>query len=332
MTTSFLADMCPVTERSAVFAVAPLSHAAGLFALPFVLRGSANVIPDSGGFDPDEIVSLLHAFTHVSFFAAPTMLNRLITAGALDERALASLDLIFVGGAPIYIEDLRAALKAIGTRVWIGYGQGEAPCTITYVPPHFFAGAPDGIPEQLAGSVGIARTGVDVRVVDSEGADCPLGTLGEVVVAGDVIMSGYLGNPEASAAALRDGWLWTGDIGVLDERGILTLKDRSKDVIISGGSNIYPREVEEVLLRFPGVTGANVVGLPSDEWGEEVVAFIVGGPEVTAETLDRFCLDNVARFKRPKTYRFVSELPTSSYGKILKTELRQMLHASRNGG
>lgn len=332
MTTSFLADMCTVTERSAAFAVAPLSHAAGLFALPFVLRGSANVIPNSGGFDPNEIVSLLHAFDQVSFFAAPTMLNRLITAGALDERALASLDLIFVGGAPIYIEDLRAALKAIGTRVWIGYGQGEAPCTITYVPPHFFAGDPDDIPEQLAGSVGIARTGVDVRVVDNEGADCSPGTLGEVVVAGDVVMSGYLGNPEASAAALRNGWLWTGDIGVLDERGILTLKDRSKDVIISGGSNIYPREVEEVLLRFPGVRSANVVGLHSDEWGEEVVAFIVGGPEVTAEALDRFCLDNIARFKRPKTYRFVSELPTSSYGKILKTELRQMLRASANGG
>jgi long-chain acyl-CoA synthetase len=328
MTTSFLADMCPVTERSTALAVAPLSHAAGLFALPFVLRGAANVIPESGGFDPEEVVSLLRAFGHVSFFAAPTMLNRLIASGHLDEAAISSLDLVFVGGAPIYVEDLRAALKVIDARLWIGYGQGEAPCTITYVPPHFLAGDPDAIPEELAGSVGIARTGVDVRVVDGDGIDCPAGTPGEVIVAGDVVMSGYLGNPEASAAALRDGWLWTGDIGVLDARGVLILKDRSKDVIISGGSNIYPREVEEVLLRYPGVKSANVVGLPSEKWGEEVVAFIVGEPELTADALDRFCLDNIARFKRPKIYRFVSELPTSSYGKILKTELRQMLEAT----
>lgn len=325
MTTSFLADMGWVTEKSAALAPAPLSHAAGLFALPFALRGAANVVPASGGFDAGEIVTMLHAFPGASFFVAPTMLNRLVACPTLDAQAIEALDLVFVGGAPIYVEDLRAALKVLGRKISIGYGQGEAPCTITYLPPHFLDGAPDGIPAALAGSVGIARTGVDVRVVDDEGKDCPPGVPGEVVVAGDVVMAGYWNNAEATAKALRDGYLWTGDIGEFDGHGILTLKDRSKDVIISGGSNIYPREVEEVLLRFPGVAAANVIGAPHPEWGEEVVAFVVAGPEVTAEMLDRFCLDNIARFKRPKTYRFVEALPVSSYGKILKTELRRML-------
>ncbi len=325
MTTSFLADMGPVAETSAALAPAPLSHAAGLFSLPFFLRGAANAVPESGGFDAGEIVTMLHAFPRASFFAAPTMLNRLVTCPALDARAIDAVDLIFVGGAPIYVEDLRAALDVLGPKVWVGYGQGEAPCTISYLPPHFLAGPPQSIPAELAGSVGIARTGVDVRVVDDDGRDCPPGVPGEVVVAGDVVMAGYWDDDEATDKALQDGYLWTGDIGELDARGILTLKDRSKDVIISGGSNIYPREVEEVLLRFPGVSAVNVIGAAHPEWGEMVVAFVVAAPDVTAEMLDKFCLDNIARFKRPRTYRFTPELPTSSYGKILKSELRRML-------
>ena len=162
-------------------------------------------------------------------------------------------------------------------------------------------------------------------MVDETGTDCPPDVLGEVIVAGDVVMAGYWQNSEATASALRDGWLWTGDIGSFDAQRVLTLKDRSKDVIISGGSNIYPREVEEVLLRHPGVTETNVIGRPHPDWGEQVIAFVVADPGVTAEALDRFCLDRIARFKRPKDYRFVPSLPKSSYGKILKTELRRML-------
>lgn len=322
MTLSFLADICPVTEASAALHPAPLSHAAGLFALPFVRRGAVNVVPASGGFDPGELVALLHRFPRASFFTAPTMLNRLVACPALDDRAMSGIDLVFCGGAPIYVEDLRHALNLLGPRIWIGYGQGEAPCTISYLPPHLLG--PD-TPEALLGSVGIARSGVAVRVVDETGTDCPPDVLGEVIVAGDVVMAGYWQNSEATASALRDGWLWTGDIGSFDAQRVLTLKDRSKDVIISGGSNIYPREVEEVLLRHPGVTETNVIGRPHPDWGEQVIAFVVADPGVTAEALDRFCLDRIARFKRPKDYRFVPSLPKSSYGKILKTELRRML-------
>ena len=158
-----------------------------------------------------------------------------------------------------------------------------------------------------------------------DGQTLPTGETGEVVVRGEAVMAGYWRNPEATAQALRDGWLWTGDMGAMDADGYLTLKDRSKDVIISGGSNIYPREVEEVLLRHPGVREVSVIGQPDPEWGEVVVAIVVGS-EVTAAALDALCLEHIARFKRPKRYHFVAELPKNNYGKVLKTALRDMLH------
>jgi long-chain acyl-CoA synthetase len=180
--------------------------------------------------------------------------------------------------------------------------------------------------ERLA-SVGVAQTPVQVRVADEQGRDRPVGEVGEVLVRGDTVMAGYWRNPEASAAALRDGWLWTGDVGCLDADGFLTLKDRSKDLLISGGSNIYPREVEEVLLTAPGVAEVAVVGGPDPEWGEVVVAFVVGRPGAVLDeaVLDAHCLERIARFKRPKRYVFVDELPKNHYGKVLKTALRARL-------
>jgi long-chain acyl-CoA synthetase len=180
--------------------------------------------------------------------------------------------------------------------------------------------------EERLASVGVPQHGVEVALRDPEGRDVPCGDAGEVCVRGDVVMSGYWANPQASAQALRDGWLWTGDVGVLDADGFLTLKDRSKDLIVSGGSNIYPREVEEVLLRHPAIAEACVVGKPDREWGETVVAFVVarGAPPPTAE-LDRLCLEHIARFKRPREYRFVEALPKNHYGKVLKSELRATL-------
>jgi long-chain acyl-CoA synthetase len=177
------------------------------------------------------------------------------------------------------------------------------------------------------GSVGVAQSVVQVRIADPEDAALPPGQSGEILVRGDSVMQGYWRNPEASAATLRGGWLHTGDVGALDADGYLTLMDRSKDVIISGGSNIYPREIEEVLLRHPAVLEVAVVGAPDPEWGERVVAVVVCRPEgaVTADELDRLCLDHVARFKRPKDYRFVDQLPKNNYGKVLKTELRALV-------
>jgi long-chain acyl-CoA synthetase len=182
--------------------------------------------------------------------------------------------------------------------------------------------------ERLA-SVGVARTDVEVRVVDDDDNPLPTGEIGEVVCRGDVVMKGYWNDAAATARTLKGGWLHTGDVGALDADGFLTLKDRSKDMIISGGSNIYPREIEEVLIRHPAVAEASVVGRPHPDWGEEVVAFVVARPGATvaAADLDRLCLDSIARFKRPKHYRFVDALPKNNYGKVLKTELRRLLES-----
>jgi acyl-CoA synthetase (AMP-forming)/AMP-acid ligase II len=183
----------------------------------------------------------------------------------------------------------------------------------------------DGDPARLQ-SVGVARTDVEVRVIGDDGRELPTGEAGEIVVRGDVVMAGYWNQPEATAETLRGGWLHTGDIGSFDADGYLTLRDRSKDLIISGGMNIYPREVEEALLQHAGVAAVAVVGRPDPEWGETVVAFVVpdGAPPAVDE-LDRTCLERIARYKRPKDYRFVDALPTNNYGKVVKRELRERL-------
>ena len=186
-------------------------------------------------------------------------------------------------------------------------------------------------------SCGFARTGVEVRVADDEDRSLPPGEVGEILTRSECVMAGYWHNQEASARALRGGWLHTGDVGSLDAAGYLTIRDRSKDMIISGGSDIYPREIEEVLLRHPAVAECSVVGRPHPEWGEEVVACVVprSGPGDAAAmraleaALDALCLSEIARFKRPKAYVFLAELPVNNTGKVLKTELRTELCARR---
>jgi long-chain acyl-CoA synthetase len=231
---------------------------------------------------------------------------------------------MFVGGAPVYVEDLKRAIALFGAeKLWILYGQGEAPMTLTHLPPHLFGEPQSEEYESRLGSVGIARTGVAIRVLTRDGADAPLGEIGEVAARGDVVMAGYWNNWTATTAAIPDAWLRTGDLGMLDESGFLTLVDRSKDMIISGGSNIYPREIEEVLLTHPLVKECAVIGTPDPQWGETPLAFVVPcGDAPSAAELDALCLDHLARFKRPRAYRFVDELPKSAYGKILKSSLR----------
>ena len=172
----------------------------------------------------------------------------------------------------MYVDSLKKAMADFGPIFTQLYGQGEAPMTITGLRRADHLGADDAI----LGSVGYARSGVDVAVLASDGTPAAIDEIGEIVCRGDVVMSGYWNNPDATAATLKDGWLHTGDMGSFDARGYLTLRDRSKDVVISGGSNIYPREVEEALLEHPGVSEAAVVGAPDADWGEVVVAFIVG--------------------------------------------------------
>jgi len=230
---------------------------------------------------------------------------------------------IVYGGGPMYLADIEEAIRVMGPRFAQIYGQGESPMTITVLPQHVVADMAHPRRRERLQSVGYAQINVEIAIRDDSGRDLPVGEVGEICARGPTVMQGYWNNPEATASTLRDGWLHTGDVGCLDADGFLTLKDRSKDVIISGGSNIYPREVEEVLLAHPGVREVSVVGMPDAQWGEAVVAFVVG--DVAPEELDALCLDHIARFKRPKHYRFVAELPKNNYGKVLKTELRKLL-------
>ena len=177
------------------------------------------------------------------------------------------------------------------------------------------------------GSVGRAQSAVEVMIGGADGVELPCGEVGEIMVRGDTVMPGYWRNAEASAKTLVDGWLMTGDMGSMDADGYITMHDRSKDMIITGGSNVYPREVEEVLLELPDVEEVSVVGRAHPEWGEDVVAFVVmaKGAALDLAALDAQCLENIARFKRPKDYYALDELPKNNYGKVLKTELRKRL-------
>jgi long-chain acyl-CoA synthetase len=224
----------------------------------------------------------------------------------------------------MYVADCLRALDRLGPRLAQIYGQGESPMTITVLPRHEHDGPRDDALRAVLGSVGRAQTGVEVALLGADDRPLPAGEIGEVCVRGDVVMRGYLNSPEATAKTLAGGWLHTGDLGRLDERGYLTLVDRSKDLIISGGSNIYPREVEEVLLQHPAVREVAVIGEPDADWGESVVAVVAlnVGHQVATEELDALCLAQIARFKRPKRYRFVDELPKNATGKVLKRALR----------
>jgi long-chain acyl-CoA synthetase len=316
-TQAYFCDIDKLGPQDAILHAAPLSHGSGLYGLPHFAAGAVNVIPQSGHFEPLEIFELIEHWRNMSFFAAPTMIVRLLSSPAA--RAAPHLKTISYGGAPMYVADCRRAIDLFGPRLYQLYGQGESPMTIT--------GLPQAQHESRSHleSCGFARTGVEVRIFDDDDRELPPGETGEIVTRSDCVMAGYWRNPEATAKTLRGGWLHTGDVGSLDAEGFLTIRDRSKDLIISGGSNIYPREIEEVLLRHPAVAECSVVGRAHPEWGEEVVAFVVTKAQVEKAELDRLCLDHIARFKRPKDYRFVDALPKNNYGKVLKTELRKLL-------
>jgi long-chain acyl-CoA synthetase len=316
---AYLSEVDPVAGGDAILHAAPMSHGSGLYIMGHVARLGVNVVPESGAFEPEEVFELIAAWPRTSMFAAPTMIKRLLDCPA-DCQAENIRTLVW-GGAPMYVEDTLKALDRFGPRLAQIYGLGESPMTITTLARDEIAGREHPRWRERLASAGRPYACAEVMVADVDDRALPVGESGEILCRGDMVMRGYWGNPDASAETLRGGWLHTGDVGVFDADGYLTLKDRSKDMIISGGSNIYPREVEEVLLRHPKVREAAVIGRPDREWGEVVVAYVVG--EAPAAELDALCLAHIARFKRPKDYVFVAGLPKNNYGKILKTELRE---------
>ena len=326
MTLCYFADVDAISPGDASLYAAPMSHGAGLYNIPHVLAAARHVIPESGGFDADEILALSRELRDVSLFAAHTMVKRLV------ERAVATgadgdgIKTVVYGGGPMYTADIHEAMRVMGPRFVQIYGQGECPMAITALSRALLSDAAHPRHADRMASVGVAQSNVEIRIAAPDGTPLAPGQTGEILVRGDTVMPGYWGNPEASGHALQQGWLYTGDIGELDDDGFLYLKDRSKDMIISGGSNIYPREVEEVLLRHPAVREVAVIGRPHAEWGEEVLAFVVPreGSAINTAELDALCLEAIARFKRPRHYRLLGELPKNNYGKVLKTALREM--------
>jgi len=329
MTLAYFADVDRIVPGDAIVHAAPLSHGSGCYVLPHAAQAACQVIPASGGFDPAEIFELLRSQRGVTMFAAPTMVKRLAEHPGAARSEHPGLKTIVYGGGPMYLADLDRAHAVFGHRLAQIYGQGESPMCITALGKRAHADAAHPRHRERLASAGTAQLGVEVMVADADDRPLPAGEIGEVLARGDSVMRGYWRDPEASAATLAGGWLHTGDVGSLDQDGFLTLRDRSKDLIISGGANIYPREVEEVLLRHPAVAEVSVIGRPDPAWGEAVVAFVVPaeGRPVAAGDLDAHCLAHIARFKRPKDYRLVDALPKNNYGKVLKTALRELLAA-----
>jgi long-chain acyl-CoA synthetase len=315
---AYAAEVDTLSPGDPLLHAAPMSHGSGLYLMATVMHRGVNVVPESGGFEPEEIFSQFRAWPGTSMFAAPTMVKRLVEC-----RAPCNPDrirTIIWGGAPMYVEDALKALDRFGPRLAQIYGLGESPMTITTLPREDVAARDHPRWLERLASAGRPYASVEVVVADDQDRPLPAGETGEILVRGDVVMAGYWWNAEASAATLKGGFLHTGDLGAFDADGYLTLKDRSKDMIISGGSNIYPREVEEILLKHGRVREVSVIGRPDREWGEVVVAYVVG--DAPSGELDALCLNAIARFKRPKDYVFVEALPKNNYGKVLKTELR----------
>ena len=312
----------PTKTTDCIIHAAPLSHGSGIYMIPHVNQAACNVIPESGSFEPAEIFDLAEAWGGMSLFAAPTMVKRM-TESPTEPPARGFRGIVY-GGGPMYIKDARAALERFGPCLVQIYGQGESPMTITVCNRTTIADKTNPKWEAKLASVGQRFPELEVMIADADDNAVAPGESGEILVRGATVMNGYWQNAEATAETLKGGWLHTGDMGSLDEDGYLTLMDRGKDLVISGGSNIYPREIEEVLLQHPNVSEVSVIGRPNPEWGEIPVAYVVG--QATPPELDALCLENIARFKRPKDYIFVDELPKNNYGKILKTELRQRDH------
>lgn len=332
MSMAYTTDVDDVSDRDAALYAAPISHGAGLYNCIHVRRGARHVVPPSRGFDAAEIFALARHHGAISMFAAPTMIKRMVEEARRSGNDGSGIKTIVYGGGPMYLADIQDALQVLGNRFVQIYGQGECPMTITSLRRDHIADTANPKWGERLASVGQPHSCADVRVVDEELVDLPPGRPGEIIVRGPAVMRGYWRNPTATRQSLADGWLRTGDIGYLSEDGFLTLTDRSKDVIISGGTNIYPREVEEVLAQHPAVKEVSVIGAPHPEWGEEVVAFVVldAGQHCDAAALEAWCKQHMASFKKPKRYRFREELPKNSYGKILKTELRQHDAAQRH--
>lgn len=317
-----IADLMPGLSRDdATLVLAPLSHGAGVHVLTHVARGAAVVLLPGESLDATEAWRLVAQHRVSTMFTVPTILNRLVAAVA-EHTDHSSLRHVIYAGAPITRQDQRRAHEVLGPVVEQYYGLCEVTGAITVLPPEMHADVPtfEGIV-----TAGHARTGMTLSIQDADGVELPAGERGEICVVGPAVFSGYLDNEAANAASFRAGWFRTGDLGVIDEAGMLFITGRASDMYISGGSNIDPREVEEKILAHPSVHAVGVVGAPDAGWGEVGYAVVVADEQLEAAELEAWCRENMARYKAPKLVHLVDELPTTAYGKVTTPVLRQLL-------
>ncbi|MYZ48310.1 class I adenylate-forming enzyme family protein [Propylenella binzhouense] len=298
--------------------VRPLWPIAQILAMSHILAGSPVVL--GGRFDPERLPALVRETGATRSSLVPTLLVRLLEHHPDGHPDLGALDAIYVGGSRIPAPVFEHAVDALGPRIGVLYGLTEAPVSC-YLRPDDLRD-PDRVPYRVR-SAGRPLFGYDLAIRDAGGAILPAGSSGEITLRGPNMMLGYWNRPAETAAALRDGWLHTGDIGELDEEGFLFVVGRLKEIIRTGSSSVRPDEVEGVLLGHPAIAEAAVVGLPDREWGEIVTAFIVlrDGAAADSEALAAFCRDRLTGFKRPRRFEFVGSLPRSHYGKVLKKQL-----------
>jgi fatty-acyl-CoA synthase len=327
--TNHLADLMPgTTEHDASLVVAPLSHGAGVHQLVQTARGVPTILLSTERFDIDEAFALIERHRVSNIFTVPTILKMMVEHAAVDRYDHSSLRYVIYAGAPMYREDQKAALKKLGKVLVQYFGLGEVTGNITVMPADLHD--PEDGPRARIGTCGFARTGMQVSIQDDRGRELKPFETGEICVIGPAVFAGYYNNPDANAKAFRDGWFRTGDLGHMDEEDFVYITGRASDMYISGGSNIYPREVEEKILTHPEIGEVAVLGVPDPFWGEVGIAVCVareGATEVSELELATFLAAKVPRYKMPKRFFFWDALPKSGYGKIPKRLVRDELEA-----
>jgi acyl-CoA synthetase (AMP-forming)/AMP-acid ligase II len=319
---NLLAELPPLTEADRTLHIAPLTHGSGALLYPTLHAGGANVLLEH--FEVGRTLDAICEHRISILFTVPTILSRLVASPELESADLSSLRSLIYGGAPMPEAQLRAAVERIGHALMHIYGMTEAPWPITTLRQ-----SEHRLDNPRLRSVGRPTTVCEVRIVDDAGSALPRGQTGEIQIRGRNVMTGYLDDPEGTRQVLHDGWLASGDLGYQDEAGYVFIVDRKKDVIISGGFNVYAAEVEAALSEHECVLEAAVVGLPHPDWGELVAAFVVPTPGsvLDASDLDAFARRRLSGYKRPRRIQILDELPRNATGKIQKTEL-----LSRYGG
>ena len=326
--TNHLCDLMPgTTHQDASLVVAPLSHGAGVHQLTQVARGVKTVLLSSERFDSDEAWKLVEQWRITNLFTVPTIVKLLTEHPSVDRHDHSSLRYVIYAGAPMYREDQKHALRKLGKVLVQYFGLGEVTGNITVLPPALHE-SDDG-PDVKIGTCGYERTAMQVSIQDEQGREVAAGETGEICVCGPAVFAGYYNNPDANAKAFRDGWFRTGDLGHVDEEGYLYITGRASDMYISGGSNVYPREIEERILTHPAVAEVAILGVPDRTWGEVGVAVCVRRPqaEVGESELLAWMEGKVARYKIPKRVFFWEALPRSAYGKITKKDIRAELES-----